>query len=409
VRLRFVAGAVVVVAIAAIALRDEAAPAPAAGAPLLAVADGRLALVDPLSLRPLHGAGPRVRREVEDWALAPDRSAAVVAQGSRLRFIGGERVRVLDVEARGRVATVAWPRPDRVWLALASPGCCATGTTTVVVVDPVRGRVVARRRLDGGLARVAQTPDGLVLLLAPSTTIGLASVATVDAAGRVDVVRLEHVSAGLGPTEGVPFIVRARRPGLAVDPQRRRAYVILLRPEVVEVDLRRRRVDYHPLTPARSLLERLHDLVEPPAEAQPTAGPERAAAWLEPGVIAVAGRDSHVRWRADGGLEQAGRSAGLQLIDTERWQTHPLDDRAAGFRAAGGLVLTTHAGLTAYSPDGRTAFRLFGDRPVTLVAVAGSLAYVRAPDLHVVDLAAGRVVARVARPPRLVPARTPWE
>jgi hypothetical protein len=411
VRLALVVVPVVLVAIAAITLRDEPAPTRSTGEPLPAVVDGRLVFVDPLSLRPVPGAAPRLPGRVGAWARAPDGSGVVVAddRGSVLRFVRGERVRALDVGARGQVAALAWPRPDRVWLALAAPGCCATGTTTVAVVDPIGRRVVARRRLAAGLARVAETPDGLVLLLAPSATIGLASLATVDAAGRVETVALEHVSAGLLPTEGVPFILRARRPGLAVDPARRRAYVILGRPEVVEVDLQRRRVVYHPLTPARSLLERLHDLVEPPAQAQPTAGPVRTASWLEPGVIAVAGRDSHVRWRADGGLEQAGRPAGLELIETERWQTHALDERAAGFRAAHGLVLTTHAGLTVYHADGRTAFRLFGDRPVELAAVAGSLAYVRAPDLHIVDLAAGRVVARVARPPRLLPERTAWE
>jgi hypothetical protein len=180
---------------------------------------------------------------------------------------------------------------------------------------------------------------------------------------------------------------------------------------VVEVDVRRRRVTHHRLTTATSLLDRLRDLVEPRAEAQPAAGPVRTATWLAPGVIAVAGRDWHVSWRADGGLGQRSRAAGLQLIETRGWQTRTLDEEASGFRAAHGLLLTVHAGLTAYRADGRAAFQLFGNRPVELVASAGSLAYVRADSgaLHVVDLAAGRIIATVPQPPRLLPDRGPWD
>jgi hypothetical protein len=410
---------VAALAIVALAAREWPSSEPRArtGAPLPAVLrDGWLARLDPRSLQPLPGRRVRLRGPIEAWAREPGGPGLVVVSesGSRLRFVNLDRMRAageLRSGASDVVAAVAWPRPDRLWLVLARPGCCATGRTSVVTVDPIRRRVVAETRFRAGLARAGATPDGAVLLLAPSETIGPAMLATVDEEGRARTVPLT-VSAGLLPTEGVPFILRTRLPGLAVDARRRRAYVVPDRPEVLEVDLRTRRVLYHRVAPRRSLLDRLRDLVEPPAEAQPPVGPARSAAWLPPGTIAVAGVDSHVSWRPNASLEPVARPAGLQLIDARRWEVRTLDDGAAGFRAAGGLVLTDGDGLAGYRADGSRAFHVLGDRRVKLVAASGGFAYLRDGAVHrVVELDAGRVVATIRNGwPRLmlVPAPGPW-
>jgi hypothetical protein len=428
VRPRFVIAAILPLAIVAVVAGETRSPERGPGGrapngPLFAVAhDGTgrwLVRVDPLTL---HPGGRRVPlpEPVEGWARAPagSRLAVVTDHGSTMRFVDVERMRALgrlEAGSRGAVAAVAWPRRDRIWLVLAAPGCCATGTTTVVTVDPVRRLVIARRRLAAGLIRVATTRDGPVLLLAPSATIGLATVATVDARGRVDLVPL-GVSGGRVPTDGAPSVMRVRRPGLAVDPDRRYAYVLLPRPEVVEVDLRRRRVDHHSLSAQRSLVDRLRDLLEPRAEARPLVGPERAATWLPPGLLAVSGRDAHVSWGPDGALEQASRPAGLHLIDTARWRVYTVDEHAAAFQAANGLILTTPPGrgLVAYRPDGRRGFHLLENRRVDVAGTAGALAYVRADgdrSLHVVDLADGRVIAVAAdsSPRPLLAAPGPWD
>jgi hypothetical protein len=429
--LRLIAAAIVPLATVAVAIQiwsSESGPdvMRVPGGELVAVArDGAhrvLVRVDPLSLRPRRGSGRvRLRKPIEGWARAPvdSRFVVVTDRGSRLRFLDLDRMRAvgrLDTGARGAVAAVDWPRRDRMWVVLAAPGCCALGTTTVVTVDPVRRRLIARRRLAAGLTRIAATPDGPVLLLAPSATIGPATLATVDARGRVAHVVVDGVSAGVLPSAGAPFVVRVRRPGLAVDPRRHRAYLLPARPEVVEVDLRLRRVQYHPLSPRRSLVDRLRELLEASAEAEPSVGSERAATWLSPGLIAVSGRDAHVTWHPNGALAQLSRPAGLHVIDSEQWRVRTLDEHAAGFRAANGLLLTTEpSGLTAYRPDGRRAFHLLEDRRVELVAIAGSLAYVRtdhARSLDVVDLADGQVVATGADPsPRPLPdaAAGPWD
>jgi hypothetical protein len=393
-------------------------------APLLAVAgDGRaLVRLDPFTLRVLPGRA-RLRGPPERWAPAPDRSRGVVVtgRGSTLQLLDLRRMRTLtalDTGARGAVAAVTWPRRDRVWLVLATPEARARGTTTVVTVDPIARRVIARRQLAARLTRVARAPDGPVLLLAPPSGIGPAEVATVDPRGEVDRIPLDDVSAGVQVTDRPPFILHRRTPALAVDPRGRRGYVSSVRPEVVEVDLRRGSVRSHLLSARRSLLDRLHDLVESRAEARPLlVGRERAAVWIPPDLIAVSGNDAHVLQHPGTAPEQDSVPVGLQIVETRRWRSQVVDEHVAGFRATAGLLLATGQGgwgLTAYRPDGRRAFDVLEGERVDIAATTGPLAYVRsapASELHAVDLERGRVIAsRASRGLRLVPTEGgPWD
>jgi hypothetical protein len=114
----------------------------------------------------------------------------------------------------------------------------------------------------------------------------------------------------------------------------------------------------------------------------------------------LSGYDADVVLRPKGAADSERRPAGLHVIDTHDWSVHTLDERAPGFAVAAGLLLTSGAqGLTAYSPEGREAFHVLGDRHVEVVATAGSLAYVRTrpgPALQVVDVTRGRVVGERA-------------
>jgi hypothetical protein len=362
----------------------------------------KLVRVAPLSLRPLPGRGLPLQGPPAAWALSPDdrRLAAVTDRGSALELIDVERMRTLGrvrTPARGSPAAVIWPRRDRLWIVLN-----ASGTTTVVTVDPIAQWVLARRRLAGGLARVAASPDGPVLLLAPPAVIGPAWLATVDAAGAVAQVPLDGVSAGLMPTELAPSVERMRMPALAVDPDGRRAYVVSSRPYAVEVDLRQRRVSGHRLAAEPSLADRLRELLEPSAAAYAEVGPVRNAAWMGAGRIALSGYDGDAVWRSDGGVEGERRPAGLHVIETGDWSMRTLDERASDFVATAGLLLTSGPevrGLTAYSPDGDERFHVLDGRHVEIVASAGSFAYVRTPPepaLQVVDLERGRVIGTSA-------------
>ena len=382
-----------------------------------------LVRVAPVSLRPLPGRRLRLEAPLEAWALSADkrRLAAIGERAAVLQLIDVERMRTLGrlrTRARGSPAAVVWPRPGRLWIVVAVPGCCAVGSTTVVTVDPIAQRVVARRRLAGGLARVAASPDGPVLMLAPPAIIGPTRLVTVDAAGAVEQLPLDGVSAGAMRTEGVSSVEHVRAPGLAVDSGRRLAYVLSSRPRAVEIDLRRRRVSGHRLVARVSLLDRLRERPQPSAAAKARVGPVRTAASIGAGRIAVSGYDGNVVWRPDGGVAGERRPAGLQIIDTRDWSIRTVNERASDFVAAAGLLLTSGRdgrGLAAYSPDGRERFHVLDHRPVKIVAKAGSVVYVRAPPkpaLHAVDLASGRVLGTSA-PARATPlperVATGWE
>ena len=409
------ASVVVLAARAGVDPTPEPAPAAPPGLLLGVSNDGgtrSLTRVGPVSLRPLPGRRMGLEAPLDAWALSPggSRLATVSDRASVLHLIDVERMRTvgrLRTRARGAAAAVVWPRPGRLWIVSAVP----RGSTTVVVVDPIAQQVVARRRLAGGLVRVAGMADGPVLLVAPPDTIGPATLVTVDAAGGVERMPLDGVAAGAMPTEAVSSVERIRAPALAVDPVRQRAYVVSSRPHLVQIDLRRRRVSDHRLVPQASLLERLHELLEPSAEASAEVGVVRRAEWIGEGRIALSGYDADAVWRPDGGVQAERRPAGMHVIDTRDWSVRTVDERASSFDTAAGLLLTSGPGgrgLTGYSPDGRGSFRVLDDRHVEVVATAGSLAYVRVPPepaLHVVDVTRGRVVGTSAPRSRHAAAR----
>jgi hypothetical protein len=170
-------------------------------------------------------------------------------------------------------------------------------------------------------------------------------------------------------------------------------------------------VRYHRLSPYRSLLDRLHDLLEPPADAQQPVGPVRSAAWLAPGMIVVSGSDAHVSWRPGGGVEHVVRPAGLSVIDTRRWEVRTVDEQAASFMASEHAIVTDGDGVAVHVP-GRDVARVLDGRRVEALGTAGTLGYVReGRAVHVVDLDAGRIVATRAGPRTfllLEPGRGPW-
>jgi hypothetical protein len=398
------------------ALLDRVTDRPA---PLLAVAgdreDRRLVRLDPLSLRPLPGS-VHLDEPARVGVWHPHRRLAAVVTGGALRLLDLQHMRTLAtvrVGARGGLASSSWPRRDRIWLVFAARAYRARATTTVVLVDAVRWRVIARRRLAARLVRLTHTPNGPALLLAPPSGIGPAEIATVDPQGELARLRLD-VAAGAQSTDEIEHV---RRPALAVDARQQRAYVLSVYSEVIEVDLQSLRARRHRLSAPLSLLDRLRELFDPPAEARsPLIGRERSATWLASGLIAVAGHDSDVLRRATGALEQGSRPAGLQLVDTRRWQVRTLDQHAATVHVAAGLMLVAgmgRKGLAAYRPDGHRAFHLLENERVEIITSAGSLAYVRtesARGIHVVDLRRGTVIATATKgSARLLPAASDIE
>ena len=208
--------------------------------------------------------------------------------------------------------------------------------------------------------------------------LGPSRLALAGPEGRVRYANLDRIQSGNraeGGREPARFIVHEWNPGLAVDPQGVRAFVVQSAAPIAEVDLRTLSVRYHSLSQPISLLGRLHDWLEPKAEAKAQEGPTRQALWLGNGLLAVTGNDGHATIAGAGEQEWA-TAAGLKLIDTRSWSIRTLDRSStrativAGTLLASGLIWDSRtqrfqgAGLTGYSLDGTRRYHLYGDEPV---------------------------------------------
>src|SRR6266508_3767674 len=172
-----------------------------------------LVRVDPRSLRTVGREAIPLGRHTSSWTFSPDGSQVALGTAedpARLRLIDLAGMRVLgDAKlGRGSVEAAAWLSPTR-------------------------------------LVAAVETPDrGLVLF-------------SLDADGRVEARTLDRIHAGIEIDEqSEEGIGRGRGPGLAIDAEGRRAYVVGAEEPVAEIDLDRMAVNYHSLAEPVSLLER---------------------------------------------------------------------------------------------------------------------------------------------------------
>jgi hypothetical protein len=258
--------------------------------------------------------------------------------------------------------------------------------------------------LGGSVQELARTAQELVLLLAPARAIGPARIAVADRRGAVHVVRIERIVAGSKVLEtGSDHQVEAQLPGLAVDPQSRRAFVVA-KNLVAEIDLRSLTVSYQTLQRSASFLSRLSNWLQPAAAAKEMSGYVREARWLGGNFLAVSGADTE-----QGRMQPAG----LLVVDTHDSSVRMIDRGATSFEVAGDVLLamggswdaatqrTTGIGLIAYGFDGGKRFQLLDGQQAWLAQVYGGRAYVGISGqdaLRIVDLAAGNVVATRQEP-----------
>jgi hypothetical protein len=372
------------------ARRLQAALAPAT--PLYGIAGPRpvgLVRVDPLTLRALPGRRLPLAAHTFGWSFSPDGSKlAIGSDGSgEVRLLDLRRWRVLGdmkvrVARRGSVLATAWAGGSRVLAVVVSPGCCGLGDTTVAGIDAQqRPRLLWQRRLGGSLQAGQRFRRSLVLVLGPrGRALGPSRLALVGPDGRVRFAPLAQIRSGseaIGGGDPSRFLVREWNPGLAVDPSAARALVVQAGAPVGEVDLRTLRVRYHELSEPISLLGRLHDWLEPKAEAKAQEGPNRQALWLGHGLLAVTGTDTHASLAASGREAQWETPAGLKLIDTRRWSIRTLDTAATRAEFVSGTLLAfgfrwdsrtgklSGSGLTGYALDGSRTFHRYGDDPIS--------------------------------------------
>jgi hypothetical protein len=388
--------------------REWTAQAPALRGPLYGMlwTKGRATLLrlDPLTLR--VKAGRRLALGPNAWASAfsPDRSRLVVSNGRAggVRIVDLARMKVVKtITSFGRPTLISWVAPNRLlWLE----------GYHVVAADPLKGRVLRRTSVDWTLLRSATVPGRLLLLFAPSSTLGPARLAVVDGDGGVRTVALARISAGFEPFGDAKKPGRQRRPGLAVDPAGNRAFVVGGGEPVAEINLATLEVRYPALTQSTSFPGRLRGWLEPAAAAKGLNGPDRRALWLGNDLLAVTGEDGHVTPNELGNPVFSSSAAGLTLVDTRTWRARTLDPVAAQARLAGRLLLAAGygwdgtgrqfgTGLSLYRPDGTRAAHLFGAHPVMTAEVLGSRALVW-DDLRpvVIDTASATVVGQLKSP-----------
>jgi hypothetical protein len=350
--------------------------------------------VDPRTLRSLPGRRVPLAGHSFGWSFSPDRSRLVLGSDTpraELRLVDLKRMRVLgDVKlARsGAVFATAWAGKQRLLAVVVTPGCCGLGDTIVVGVDATLRREVWRRALGGSLQAGERFRRSLVLLLGPpGRRIGASRLVIVGPDGRVRSAALAEIRSGLdgsGPQGSDRFVTDVWNPGLAVDPTGARAFIVQAGAPVAEVDLRTLRVRYHTLSDPISLLGRLHDWLDPKAEAKADQGPTRQALWLGRGLLAVTGFHGHAGVDHRGGQAEWATPAGLKLIDTRRWSVRTLDPRVTDAALLSGTLLAwsltwdsrtdnfTGNGLTGYNPDGSRRFHLYADDPISGVQQLGS-------------------------------------
>ena len=380
-----------------------------------------VARLDPRTLRPLPGPRVRLRYGVSSYGWSPDGSRLVLGDvdDDALHVIDPVRVRRLATIRFGIVAEapqrLAWLSPRRVAVVAGNPYDGAT----LVVADPVAGRVVSRRRLGPAGIVAARAGGRLVLLRSPVERIGPVRLSVVDARGRLRTVELAGTLAGFKnpPDWDRPGAYgTSRDAGLAVDREGGRAFVVAAGPTVAEVDLDSLQVTYRRLRQPVPLLRRLAHWLVPPAEAKLVAGSWRSACWLGGGTLAVWGTDAEVSGDTPGTERSSELASGVKLIDTQAWTVRLLDPAAtqaswqAGRLLAYGGTWDDQAqrqrgiGLTVYGPGSGPPRHLLGTQAVVDAYLDGDLAYASVDSgaelfgRVVVSLGSGRVVASSEQP-----------
>jgi hypothetical protein len=401
--------------------RQEASIAPmlkASSGPLLGIvrreesSQAKLVRVDPRLLRPIGKRFVPLPGASGAWSFSPARSQLVVPihSGLRsgrpkalLRFVEPSKLRVIRTLALGPggVESVAWLARDRV---------LALRHEELVVVDSAAGRIIARKAFDGYIVHVARSARYLVVLTASQDSIAPARLFVFDDRGNSRRVLLSEIGAG---AHAVNEVSTHRQPGLAVDPEHGRAYVVSPEGLVADVDLNAVSVVYRTASERRSLLARLRNWLEPEAQAKASSGPRRHAQWLGNGVIGVSGVDDQAYELATGFLHMKEQGAGVKVIDTRSWTIRTFDSSADFFSSTSTELLATASlwdslsqsfsgiGLRAYAFDGSRRFELFAGKPARVDLVFRGRAYVRIGNdraLRIVDLRRGRVVGTWGKP-----------
>lgn len=380
-----------------------------------------LVRIDPATLRERPGRRLALgKKGLEAWSFSRDRGRLAFTTVDIEDPVSNPTVLVVDarelrVLSRVRVEKRAW---EGGWVRATGwlPGGRLVALvqvyqpdtrTDVVTIDPVRGAVVRRVELPGQVLRIARTRDRLLTLLTPQASMEPARLAIVGPGGTTRTVVIPRIRAGYDERADGAHV--QQEPGLAVDPEGQRAFVVPANGPVAEVALAASAISYHRVARRLSFVGRLRSWLEPVASAKtPREGSARSARWLGNGLIGVTGGDYAVTGR---GARATTRftAAGLHVIDTADWSVRKLGKTTDTFWPAGNLVLATAAvgdgyeldvpqpppGLIVYGADGRERLRLYEGKRVWMVHATADRVFAGTKGgVDVVDLRSGRAIER---------------
>jgi hypothetical protein len=341
--------------------------------------DAKLARRDPLSLRPVSSqlSIPEYH-DASTWSPDGSQIALSMSDSGREGRVGVLLVNLDSMKVVQRIETgiaadaLAWLAPRALVAALPRGG--------TVLIDPKTGRIVDRWPEFSRPDVSVHAKSFLVMLAGPGMDSGdsaaAARLAVVDARGGLRSVPLDRIVLRTRTANGTEYRDRA---GLAVDPERQRAFVVAAGAPIAEVDLPSLEVIYHPALES-SLRSSADVLVR-----------QRHATWLGAGQMLVYGRDFRMP-RGDRS-DPVPTAAGATLVDPVAGKSCTVDPEAGGAVAGPGMLLVFAAdarpgiGLRAYTAPGQQAFQLLGEEQVSDVQVAGGRAYVQSPNMiRVIDI-----------------------
>src|ERR687888_401348 len=392
-------------ALAALAVLAALAAVASASSRAPSVAVPRAAESPAKELGPLLAVVPGARGPV--LGRTDKRAIWIGRRSPKLRLVDPRLVirRALTRLPSGYVSALAWG-DDRINLVLND---FDTRQIEVVSVDTATHRISVGAKITGSIVGIKRAGGTIIALLGPRRGIGTATLAVVDPSGATRTVGLAEIQAGsdMGDGSEPPDFAHLQQniPGLAVDPETGRAFVVPANGRIAEVALSSLGVSYHSLVQPVSLLGRLHDWVEPKAQAKGANGPVRFARWLGSGVLAVTGGDETAALDSSSQLHVTWTAAGLKLVDTNTWATKVVDRGADSFAVVGDSLLVTGSrlsessrtgmGFAPYALDGTPKLSvLHGDAAYLELAFRGK-AYLTLGELYtkkVVDLASGRLL-----------------
>ena len=321
----------------------------------------------PGTLRPY---GPRLRLG-DAVVSAPNGGHPGLSPDGRTLALGGENfgelllvdlarlrrtARIVVFPGSGRdvgieVQVASWPRPHRLVVVGTLDGTWwAPHPSELVIVDPVRRRIVRRQRLGGSVFDVATTRGGTAAVLVDRYRDKVPMLVVVPPTGGVWHAGLRSLD--LGGRDGVhlggEYFPPVRPPALAVD-GRRHAFVVVADRPIADIDLTDRVVRYHAVG-----LPHLH-LAMPPAEAPGSGGVHLTysvgARWFGAHTLAVEGSDEYPGLVPGYGVGHRYADRRLEVVDTSSWRL-VRSVPATGCERAVGLFICS-ATTWGYPPDGK--------------------------------------------------------